>query len=182
MYDFAHLGAAVPVALKTAETMLPMLNNYTIEIYYAETQCDEKIALDSFISLRIDQNIDAVLGLRCPRECYITALLASQWNVPIVSPFCALVQSSSSRDPDYFNTFLGTSISGIGDTVVTLLLNFNWTRAVLVETLEAGIDRDNAIFIWTACLDNDIDMTYIYKDNKTEEDILQRITQDRRSK
>ena len=140
-FDLAYLGAAVPIAFNTAKTRLSLLSNWTIEIYYAATQCDEKLALDSFIKLKIDHDIDAALGLQCWMEWYIIAILASQWNVPVISHLCTYAQTVESS---YFTTFLGTSVITIGDAVVSILLNFNWTRAVIVSTFETDIESDNA--------------------------------------
>ena len=178
-FDFAYLGAAVPVAFNTAKTNFSLLNNRTIEIFYAATECDEKLALDSFIKLKIDHDIDAALGLQCWMECYIIAILASQWNIPVISHSCTYAQTV---DSSYFTTFLGTSVITIGDAVVAILLNFNWARAVLVRTVETDIEIDTAGLIMMASRENNISITSIINTNKTEEDILQRITNDARSK
>ena len=178
-FDFAYLGGAVPIAFNTAKTQVSELSNYTIKTYYAATQCEAKLALDSFIKLKIEHNIDAVLGLQCRVECYVTALLASQWNVPVVSHSCTYLQV---LDSTYFTTFLGTSVSNIGDAVVAIFFNFNWAHVTLVKVYETRMESDDAKLILRACRKNNIFVTSISTVNKTEQDTVQHITHGSRSK
>lgn len=74
----------VDLALEYVRTNTSLLPNVTIQYTVADSRCDEKLALDMFIKLKLVNNISAVIGPACNNEAIATGLLASQWRMPMI--------------------------------------------------------------------------------------------------
>ena len=180
--EYAYLGAAVPLALDVARSKFSLLSNCSVEIVYSASQGSEKLALDTFIKLKQDHNVDAVLGPPFSTECVPTAILASQWNVPMISHTCSShVLSDSSR----FNTFLrilGTS--SIADAVIAILQHFKWTVVAIILTADTGFSYEGKA-IEAACESVNISTVTFFKEMNSPDSaqaILQQIISSARSK
>ena len=155
-FSYGHLGAAVPMAYETAKTNFSLLDNCSIEFTYAASQCNEKMALDVFIKLKQDYNVDAVIGPQCSKECVPVGLLASQWNIPMVSHSCSTHELS---DSDRFTTFARTTGSGsVGAAVGATLRHFNWTIVAMIKR-DGGSLAHIATSIRSACADNNVSIS-----------------------
>ena len=157
LFVYDYLGAAVPLAFDTAKTNFSLLKNSTVDLTYSASQCNEKLALEVFINLKQVHNVDVILGPQCSSECVPTGLLASQWNIPMISHSCSNHELS---DSFRFNTFLRTTgSSSIGGAVSTTLHHFNWTAVALVQIANTGSYTYAANSIRTACLETNISIT-----------------------
>ena len=157
LFEYIYIGAAVPLAFDTAKFKLALLKNYTVDFTYSVSQCNERRALDVFIKLKQDHNVDVVLGPQCSSECVPTALLASQWNIPMISHTCSTKTLSDSMR---FNTFMRTTGSNsIGDAVAAALRNFNWAVVALIQPSYAGYRIHDANSIKTACASTNISIS-----------------------
>ena len=132
VFEYASLGAAVPLAFDTARSNFSLLSNCSVDILYSASQGYEKLALDVFIKLRQDHKVDAVLGPQLSAECVATGILASQWNIPMISHTCT---SNELSDSTRFNTFLRTiGSSSIADVVIAILQHFKWKNVAMIQT------------------------------------------------
>ena len=171
VFNFAYLGAAVPLAFDSAISNYSLLNSSVNFVFvYTVSQCNEKLALEVFIKLKQEHNVGVVIGPQCSVECLATALLASQWNIPMISHACSSLELS---DSSRFNTFLRTtSSSSIGGAVATTVQNFNWTVVALVQAASTpGYLVYDARSIKTACTNYNISIPVLIEVNKLENEL-----------
>ena len=180
--EYAYFGAAVPLAFDVARSKFSLLSNCSVDIVYSASQGSEKLALDTFIKLKQDHNVDALIGPTLSPECVPTAILASQWNVPMISHTCTSpVLSDSSR----FNTFLriyGTN--SIANAVIAILQHFKWTVVAIVRTTDSLYGYEGEV-IEAACRSVNISIGTFINDMNSRDSaqaILQGIISSARSK
>ena len=183
LFNYQYIGAAVPIAFNKAQHYYSLLSNDSITFFYEGSQCNEKLALDLFIQLRQIHQIDVLLGPQCSSECVATGILASQWDVPIISHSCSKQELSNSQR---FNTFLRTSgSSSIGNASVTVLRHFNWSHIALVRPADVNSRWYVAEAIRLAAEEFNISISEKSQKNEEEvnaEDILDHIKRNARSK
>ena len=183
LFNYQYIGAAVPIAFNKAKYNYSLLRNENLTYFYEGSQCDEKLALDLFIQLRQIHQIDVLLGPQCSSECIVTGILASQWDVPIISHSCSRQELSNSKR---FNTFLRTSgSSSVDNALVMVLRHFNWSHIALVRPTDVNSYWYVAEAIRLTAEEFDISIAEKSQKNEEDvhaEDILDHIKRNARSK
>ena len=66
-----------------------LLSNYNIDLHWIDTHCDQNVGMKTLIDIwQNNQDLDVIIGDACSTLCYPASLLASVWNVPIISFGC----------------------------------------------------------------------------------------------
>nr|XP_015202921.1 PREDICTED: guanylate cyclase 2G-like [Lepisosteus oculatus] len=109
------------LALDKLNSNPAFLTNYTLDFVYADSNCDSKTSLSSFIDQVWKYNISALFGPPCAEEAEVTGLMASQWNIPMFS--------YASQTPKLEN-------NAVYDTYIKLVSPLHKAGEVLIKTLE----------------------------------------------
>ena len=126
------MGPVILQALQNVKTR-GLLSIYDIELHWRDTQCNERIGEKMLIDVwRDNQDLDVIIGDACSTVCYPTSLLASVWNVPIISWGCTSeILSDKSAYPTFSRVF-----RPISDRVVIvkeLVLMLGWKRVGIIS-------------------------------------------------
>ncbi len=132
-----RLGAALPMALDFINNSTDILPNTTLMYTLQNSGCNNKVALDGLVQLHMHKHVDAIIGPACSTAAESMALLASKWNIPIIS---YSVSSKTLSDKKIYDTFIRTSapVSQMGEAVRGLIRQFNWTRVGVISIDYAG--------------------------------------------
>ena len=87
--SFNNSGSGLLIALDRVNADQDLLPNDTLEVISADDECDEKTALELLVNLTQQHGVKVIIGPTCAESCVSLGLLASRWNVPVISYFCA---------------------------------------------------------------------------------------------
>ncbi len=126
------MGSALLIALDFINGNDTILPNTSLEYVIQDSGCNGKRALGGLVELYRDKHADAVIGPACSGAAEPMGLLASEWNIPVIS---YLATSTDLSDKKTYDTFSRTSApaSQIGDVVRGVVTQFNWTRVAIME-------------------------------------------------
>ena len=121
------MGPAILPALKAVQE-LELLPGYEIEMYWSDTKCRGVLGMKKVYEIwMINRDIDVIIGDACSAVCHPLSLLASAWNVPMVSWGCLAAVLS---DKEVHPTF--TRSVGLFEMQVPLYIGvmkeFGWSR------------------------------------------------------
>ncbi|XP_048124721.1 guanylate cyclase 2G [Alosa alosa] len=138
-FSARRLGSAATLAVERVNSNRALLGNLTLEVAFADTRCDAKAALRSFIDLHWERNISALFGPPCPEEAEVTGLLASCWDIPI---FGFVGQSQKMDNAAVYDTYIKVvpPLKRIGEVLVKALDFFGWNHVAL---LGGGADSNS---------------------------------------
>ena len=83
-----------PTGSSMGPAILPALDNvrkkefipgFEIEMHWADTKCDKLSGMKKIIDLWLHHGVDVIIGDGCSIICSPVSLMASVWNVPMVS-------------------------------------------------------------------------------------------------
>ena len=124
-----------PVILQALENIKDrgLLSNYDIELHWRDTQCDKAIGVKMLIDIwRDNQDLDVIIGDACSIVCYPASLLASVWNVPIISWGCTLEALSDKSVHPTFSRVIRPSSDRVG-ILKELVIMFGWNRVGIIS-------------------------------------------------
>ena len=79
-----RIAGAIPVAMRDVRQR-GLLTNVNLTYTWRDTQCHAGVGLAELFDLKQTGKIQAIVGGGCDEVCNPVALLAVQWNIPIVS-------------------------------------------------------------------------------------------------
>ena len=124
-----------PVVIKALDNVKNrgLLSNYDIELHWRDTQCDELVGVKMLIDIwRDNQDLDVIIGDVCSTVCYPASLLASAWNIPIISWGCMLEAVSEKSTHPTFSRVLRPASDRVG-ILKELVINFGWKRVGIIS-------------------------------------------------
>ena len=124
-----------------------LLLNYDIELHWRDTKCDKRIGVKMLIDIwRDNQDLDVIIGDACSEICYQASMLASVWNIPIISFGCTLqVLSDKSAHPT-FSRLMRPSSDKV-QIMRELVIMFGWKRVgIISDSLIAYQEQSKQLF------------------------------------
>ena len=126
-----------PVILKALDNIIArnLLPGYEIALYWRDTQCHQLTGVIKLIDIwKREPDLDVIIGDACSVVCYPASLLASAWNIPIISWGCT---QQSLSDKTTHPTFSRVSPSGEDKVMILtkIVIMFGWKRVGLISDL-----------------------------------------------
>ena len=132
-FNLDKAGAALPMAVDFVNNNDSILSNYTLKWVLGYDHCDRKVGLDLFVKLVMFQNISALIGPPCSQVAMATGLLASQWNIPLISWGTSAFELSDKAVYDTFSRSLAPySLTGL--IVYEIAKQFQWKTIGIVAS------------------------------------------------
>ncbi|XP_002733692.2 atrial natriuretic peptide receptor 1-like [Saccoglossus kowalevskii] len=127
------IGGAVSVAVDYINSNHNILPNRTLQFVWKDTGCTEKQGLTEAVNLWSTTQPHALIGGGCDEMCEPVGLLASSWNIPMVSWGCT---SSYLSDKFEYETFARTvgPYTKTGRMFVEIMKYYNWTRVAILSS------------------------------------------------
>lgn len=131
LFGAIDIAGAVTLAISEINNSSTLIPNDRLEFHYLDTKCDAKSSLGATVTLVNDHDVIAFIGPACSPGCQSAGLLASEWNLPMISYVSA---SPSMSDHKTYNTFTRTNgpLSQQADAFFAIMKNFEWKRFSLV--------------------------------------------------
>ena len=141
LFTYNNLGAALPLALSDAKNISmfsAFFNNYSITYVMQPTGCSSKVSLAGLVTLQQQWQIAGVIGPDCSPALLSAGLLASAWNIPLVSFSSQALEVS---DKSVYNTVVRSNPSyGLfANPILNLCFRYNWTTVGILVTDPLGI-------------------------------------------
>ena len=135
-FQMERLGSAAYLAADYISQNSSILPNHTITFFLQNSGCDPKVALDGLVRLS-NNNVDGIIGPTCSNAAEEVGLLASYWNIPVIS-YSAF--SGKLSDKRVYDTFLRTVAPAdlVADSVKTFVSQFPWQRIALLTRNDGG--------------------------------------------
>ena len=131
-----RFAAGVTVAVEAINNDPNLLPGYNISFIWGDSKCEEKAGLEVIVDMYTKQKIpvNAIIGPACSDGCKVGALLASHWNIPIISYGCAGAFLSELKIYPNFARTVGV-YSKSGKIFVKLMKQYKWKKiAILTPT------------------------------------------------
>ncbi|XP_061086393.1 guanylate cyclase 2G [Conger conger] len=132
-YPFSalRLGSAIQIALDKINSNNNFLGNHTMDFVYADTECDAKSSLATFIEQVFRENISALFGPVCPEAAEVTGLMASKWNIPM---FGFAATTPKLENIAVYDTYVKVipPVKRIGEVMIKLLDFFGWKYVAMI--------------------------------------------------
>ena len=132
-FSFTTLGGAVPIAVDAINQNSSILPNYTIEVVYGITNCNDRLSLVTLIELEQNYDVDAIIGPQCSSECLASGLLASQWNIPIITPVCSTNDLSTFAESKYDTFMRVTGANHVGKALAVIAHHLGWDHIAIIQ-------------------------------------------------
>ncbi|XP_070553696.1 atrial natriuretic peptide receptor 1-like [Ptychodera flava] len=131
-FSALRIGAAVNVAVDRINDDTDILPNDTLRFTHYNSACNNRVSLDRVVTSVQGDRVVGLIGPACSTAAEAAGLLASQWNVPMIS---YLASSSKLSDKSVYDTFARTvsPYSKEAQAVVTTLLKFDWCHIGLLS-------------------------------------------------
>ncbi|XP_014664127.1 PREDICTED: gamma-aminobutyric acid type B receptor subunit 1-like [Priapulus caudatus] len=134
------IASAATIAIDDINANASLLPDNTLRFVWLDTQCDEKMGLHAIVNMwsrRHADHIRGFIGPGCDVVCETAGLLASAWNMPIVSWGCT---SNHLSDKDAYNTLARvvgpfTSVAPIG---VAVMHRWRWKRVGILAAADVS--------------------------------------------
>ena len=137
-----------PVILKALDNIKNrgLISNYDVELHWRDTQCDKSVGIIKVIDIwRNNQDLDVIIGDACSTVCYPASLLASAWNVPIISWGCTLQELSDKNTHPTFIRVIGNTLYKM-KSVKELVMFFGWKRVgIISETTNVFMEQSEQL-------------------------------------
>ncbi len=136
-FRLPYMGSAMTIAVDTINNNPYILPNHTLRFVVGYGQCSNKIGLDVFITMVQEHQIQGVIGPACSPGAVLIGLLASQWNMPVVSYATSSMELSNKN---VYDTFIRTQspIFQIGSAVQGIAKQFDWKRIGIIQRKNPG--------------------------------------------
>ncbi len=131
----SRIGASVAIAVDSINSnRSTILQNNTLTYSMADTKCDRKVALNSFVSMVQNDGIRVLIGPPCGAEIEAVGLLASQWNVAMVN-YVSLTPALEDKQTFDTLTILGGNHKQSGQCIRAVLAYLEVKNICLYTTL-----------------------------------------------
>ncbi len=125
------IGSAIVLGIKEVEKR-QLLPGYDVEWVWGDTYCEPRQGMQVAVNMwNSVQDLDALIGPVCSIVCLPVSLLATAWNIPLVSWGCT---SPSLSDKSLHPTFSRTdgTVLTLGPVFDGLAHMFGWTRVAII--------------------------------------------------
>ena len=141
-----NMGPAILPALENIREK-ELIPGYDIKIYWADTEFDQLIGMQKLMDIWVENDIDVIIGDGCSTLCIPFSMLASTWNIPIVSWACSALSLSQKH---IHNTFSRVVSSGSRTSIYTeIIKSFNWKKvAIITDNTEVHASSAESFFFW----------------------------------
>ncbi|XP_064613348.1 atrial natriuretic peptide receptor 1-like [Liolophura sinensis] len=119
-------GGAVSLALKRAEEN-GLFSDVNLSVMWKNTECSESEALGESVELHMRHQVDVFIGPACHSALKAVSLLASYWEIPILSWFPIETNLTMTTDHSQLISLYG-SYSDINDAIFGVLRHFSWSK------------------------------------------------------
>lgn len=145
-----RFAAGITVAVEEINKNPNLLPGYNVSFVWGDSKCQESDGLAVMLDMytKTDHPVNAIIGPACSDGCKVGAMLASHWNIPIISYGCAASFLSSPTTYPNFARTVGV-YSKSGRIFVKLMKQYGWDRiAILTPTsgiwssIMDGVRRD----------------------------------------
>ena len=157
-FQIYRLGSAIHIALDKIRSNESVLSNTSIDFIFDDSDCNEKKAIDSVVTLVRDHGVDTIIGPACSSSAKGVGKLAAQWNVPVVAYGGSSVDLS---DKSFYTSYSRTIplTSEFGSVLAGLAEANGWKRLCVeatefethyyhvVDGLEIYLPKVNATFV-----------------------------------
>uniref|UniRef100_A0A8B9JX77 Guanylate cyclase n=1 Tax=Astyanax mexicanus TaxID=7994 RepID=A0A8B9JX77_ASTMX len=146
-FSVQKLGSAIQIAIDKVNSNPSLLENYTLDFVYVDTDCNAKVSLGSFIDQMWQDNISALFGPPCPEEAEVTGLIASTWNIPMFG----FVGQTPKMDNFYvYDTYIKIvpPLKRVGEILVKTLDFFGWTHVGVIGGGSESNTWDKVDALW----------------------------------
>ncbi|RDD43673.1 Atrial natriuretic peptide receptor 1 [Trichoplax sp. H2] len=142
LFGAIDIAGAVTLAVSEINNSSILLPNATLKFHYFDTKCNPKSSLDATVVLVQKHDVIAFIGPACSPGCQSAGLLASEWNLPMIS---YVSTSPAMSDHTTYNTFVRTNgpLSQQADAFFAIMQNFAWGQFSLI------CNRAENRFIWS---------------------------------
>ncbi len=136
-FKLPYLGSAMTIAVDNINNNPYILPNHTLRFVVGYDQCSSKIGLDAFVTLVQEHQIQGVIGPACSRAAIVVGLLASQWNMPVVSYSTSDIALS---DKKVYDTFIRSRppTSQMGSAIQGIARQFDWKTIGILQMQGSG--------------------------------------------
>ena len=125
-------SVAFMIGLKKAEQSLP---GYEIDYVMKDSMCNPKVGIKAVLHLLIKyKRLDAIIGSQCSQVCEPVGLLASLWNIPLVSSRCSSTLLSDKTVYPTFSRARGNNLH-TSRVILNLLQTFGWQRYTIISSI-----------------------------------------------
>ena len=140
-----RIGPAILPALKNVKKK-ELIPGYEVEMHLIDTLCDKLMGMKKIMDLWLHHGVDVIIGDGCSTVCLPVSLIASVWNIPIISWECVAAVLSDKVVHNTFSRVTGPN-SAYLMLYVKLLEVFNWRRVGIVSDMsEVNIYLGNSLF------------------------------------
>ena len=131
LFGAIDIAGAVTLAVAEINNSSTLLPNDQLEFHYRDTKCDAKSSLGATVALVNQFDVIAFIGPACSPGCQSAGLLASEWNLPMIS---YVSTSPAMSDHKIYNTFARTNgpLSQQADAFYAIMKNFGWQHFSLI--------------------------------------------------
>lgn len=153
------VASAAAIAVDDINKNQQLLPSTTLNFVWNDTRCDETQGLATIVNyLTNPKTIDAFIGPGCDEVCRAGGLLASYWNVPMVSWGCT---SSTLTDTERYPTFARTvgSLTQVAPLVAAVIKHWQWRNACILTSTNA-MWQHTAKAIQFTLVENGINVKY----------------------
>ena len=129
-----RFAGGATIAIETINKDQSLLPGYHVSFNWTDSHCSEKETVQGILNLHAQTKMNAIIGPACSDGCKIAAMLASSWNIPMVSYGCAADFLSNTEEYPNFARTVGVYAKS-GHLFVKLMQRFKWDRiAILTPT------------------------------------------------
>lgn len=176
-----RFAAGITVAIDKINNDPYLLRDYNVSFIWGDSKCEEKATLEVIVDMYTKEKVpvNALIGPACSDGCKVGAMLASHWNIPMVSYGCAASFLSELTTYPNFARTVGV-YSKSGKVIVNLMQQFHWKKiAIITPTDGTWSSIMNRVRIDVE-LTNDLDVSYFqnFNSDNVKGDFLRRILQE----
>ena len=130
------IGPAARLAVDDINNSDELLPNHHLQISTYDTKCEEGKALIDMVHTLVEskKKVDGIIGGGCDVVCVPFGLLASEFEIPMVSWGCTDLTLSNKQRYSTFSRTIGTAIHAFHATM-GLLRYFNWKRVSILASV-----------------------------------------------
>lgn len=176
-----RFAAGITIAVEAINKDPHLLPGYNVSFVWGDSKCEERDGLAVMLDMytKTQHPVNAIIGPACSDGCKVGAMMASHWNIPIISYGCAASFLSSPNAYPNFARTVGV-YSKSGRIFVELMKQYNWNR-IAILTPTSGI--------WSSIMnevrrdienENNLEVSYFqnFNDETVTDDFIRRILSD----
>ena len=126
------IGPAILLALENIRKN-ELIPGYDIEVHWRDTECEKLVGLKKTMDFWAHHGIDVIIGDGCSPVCIPVSMMASVWNIPMVSWGCSATSLSYHAVHDIFSRVVGPT-TGRLMFYIKLLETFHWNVVGIISS------------------------------------------------